>query len=47
MKEGLYHDEIEFQKTLFAMSEMMKVLYDDYLEQKRPILGESSKTKSE
>jgi hypothetical protein len=25
----------------------MKVLYDDYLERKRPILGESSKAKSE
>jgi hypothetical protein len=29
------------------MSEMVKVLYDDYLERKRPILGESSKFKSE
>ena len=29
------------------MSEMVKVLYDDYLEQKRSILGESSKDKSE
>jgi hypothetical protein len=29
------------------MSEMMKVLYDDYLEQKRPVLGEYSKGKSE
>ena len=29
------------------MSEMVKVLYDDYLERKRPILGESSKGKSE
>jgi hypothetical protein len=29
------------------MSEMVKDLYDDYLEQKRPILGESSKEKSE
>jgi hypothetical protein len=32
LKEGLSHDEIEFQKTFFAMSEMVKVLYDDYLE---------------
>jgi hypothetical protein len=31
-KEGLSHDEKEFRKTFFAMSEMMKVLYDDYLE---------------
>jgi hypothetical protein len=29
------------------MSEMMKVLYDDYLERKRLVLGESSKGKSE
>jgi hypothetical protein len=29
------------------MSEMVMVLYDDYLEWKRPILGESSKAKSE
>ena len=29
------------------MSEMMKVLYDDYLERKRPVLGESSKGKNE
>jgi hypothetical protein len=29
------------------MSEMMKVLYDDYLERKRPVLSESSKGKSE
>jgi hypothetical protein len=29
------------------MSEMVKVLYDDKLERKRPILGESSKAKSE
>jgi hypothetical protein len=46
-EEGLYHDEKEFRKTFFAMSEMMKVLYEDYLEQKRPVLGESSKVKSE
>jgi hypothetical protein len=46
-KEGLSHNEIEFQKSFFPMSEMVKVLYDDYLERKRPILGESSKSKSE
>ena len=46
-EEGLSHDEKEFQKTFFAMSEMMKVLYDDYLEWKRSNLGESSKVKSE
>jgi hypothetical protein len=31
-EEGLSHEEKEFQKTFFAMSEMMKVLYEDYLE---------------
>jgi hypothetical protein len=31
-KGRLSQDEKEFQKTLFAMSEMMKVLYEDYLE---------------
>jgi hypothetical protein len=31
-KEGLSHDKIEFRKTFFAMPEMEKVLYDDYLE---------------
>jgi hypothetical protein len=46
-EEGLSHDEKEFRKTFFAMSEMMKVLYEDYLEWKRPNLGESSKVKSE
>jgi hypothetical protein len=46
-KEGLSQDEKEFQKTFLAMSEMVKVLYEDYLEQKRPNLGESSKGKIE
>jgi hypothetical protein len=46
-KEGLSHEEKEFRKTFFTMSKMMKGLYDDYLEQKRPILGESSKVKNE
>jgi hypothetical protein len=45
-KEGLSHEEKEFQKNFFAMSGMVKVLYDDYLDRKRPILGESSKVKS-
>jgi hypothetical protein len=36
-----------FEKIFFAMSKMMKVLYEDYLEWKRPNLGESSKFKSE
>jgi hypothetical protein len=46
-EEGLSQDEKEFRKTFFVMSEVMKVLYDDYLERKRPNLGESSKGKSE
>jgi hypothetical protein len=46
-EEGISHIEIEFQKTYFTMSEMVKVLYDDYLEWKRSILGEYSKAKSE
>jgi hypothetical protein len=43
MEEGMSENKIEVQKTLFAMSEMVKVLYEDYLEQKRPFQGESSK----
>jgi hypothetical protein len=31
-EEGLSRDDKEFRKTLFSMSEMMKVLYEDYLE---------------
>jgi hypothetical protein len=46
-EEGLSHDEKQFRKIFFTMSEMMKVLYEDYLEWKRPVLGESSKVKSE
>jgi hypothetical protein len=46
-EEGLSLDEKEFQKTFLAMSEMVKVLYEDYLERKRPVLGKSSKGKSE
>ena len=42
-EEGLSQNEREFQNTFFSMSEMVKVLYDDYLERKRPIQGESSK----
>jgi hypothetical protein len=41
-EEGLSQNE-EFQRNLFAMLEMVKVLYDDYLEQKRSVQGESSK----
>jgi hypothetical protein len=42
-KEGLSQQEREFQRTFFAMSKMVKVLYEDYLERKRPVQGESSK----
>ena len=42
-KEGMSQNEIELQKNLFAMSYMVKVLYEDYLERKRPFQGESSK----
>jgi hypothetical protein len=31
-KGGLSDEEKEFRKTFSAMSEMMKVLYEDYLE---------------
>jgi hypothetical protein len=31
-EEGLYQDEKEFWKTFLAMSEMVKVLCEDYLE---------------
>jgi hypothetical protein len=31
-KEGLYQDEKDMRKTLFAMAEMVKVLYEEYLE---------------
>jgi hypothetical protein len=46
LKEVFSNDEKEFQKSFFAMSEMMKVLYEDYLEWKRPNLGEYSQVKS-
>jgi hypothetical protein len=46
-EEGISQDEKDFRKTLFAMSEMVQVLYEDYLERKRPVLGNSSKGKSE
>jgi hypothetical protein len=46
-EERLSQDEKEFRKAFFSMSEMMKVLYEDYLEWKKPNLGESSKGKRE
>jgi hypothetical protein len=30
----------KFEKTFFSLSEMVKVLYDDLLERKKPVLGE-------
>jgi hypothetical protein len=33
-EEGISQDEKEFWKTFLAMSEMVEVLYEDYLEQK-------------
>jgi hypothetical protein len=46
-EEGISQDEKEFWKTFLAMLEMVKVLYKDYLEWKRLVLGDSSKGKSE
>jgi hypothetical protein len=38
----------EFEKSFFSMSEMVRVLYDDFLERKKPIIGEIfTKYKSE
>jgi hypothetical protein len=42
-KEGLSQDEKDMRKTLFSMSEMVKVLYEDYLERKRSVQEKSSK----
>jgi hypothetical protein len=42
-EEGMSQNEIKCQKTLFTMSEMVKVLYEDYLEHNRHFQGESSK----
>ena len=41
--EGLSQDEKDMRKTLFTMSEMVKVLYQDYLERKRSVQGKTSK----
>ena len=43
LEEGMSLNEIELQNTLFTMSEMVKVLYEYYLEPKRPFQGEYSK----
>jgi hypothetical protein len=42
-KEGLSQDEKDMRKTLFAMVEMVKVLYEDYLERKRLVQEKASK----
>jgi hypothetical protein len=42
-KEELSQDEKDMRKTLFSMSEMVKVLYEDYLEWKRSIQVKTSK----
>jgi hypothetical protein len=42
-EEGLSQNEREFQNTFFSMSKMVKVLYDDFLEQKKLFQGEYSK----
>jgi hypothetical protein len=46
-EEEISHEEKDFQKTFSTMSEMVKFLYDDYLEWKRSILGVSFKVKNE
>jgi hypothetical protein len=43
VKEGLSQDEKDMQKNLFSMSEMVRVLYEDYLEQKRSVQWKYSK----
>jgi hypothetical protein len=40
---GLSQDEKEFINSVFAMSEMVKVLYEDYLERKRSAQVKASK----
>jgi hypothetical protein len=42
-EEVLSQNEREFQRNLFVLSEMVNVLYDDYLEWKRPFQGEYEK----
>ena len=40
---GISQDEKEFINSVFAMSEMVKVLYEDYLERKRLVQEKDSK----
>ena len=42
-KEGISQDNKDIRKTLFSMAEMVKVLYEEYLERKRSVQGKSSK----
>jgi hypothetical protein len=42
-KEELSQDEKDMRKTLFAMSKMVKVLYEDCLERKRSVQDKASK----
>jgi hypothetical protein len=41
-EEGVSQQERNFQRTFFSMLEMVKLLYEDYLEWKRPVQGEYS-----
>jgi hypothetical protein len=45
--EGMSQEDKDFRKTFHAMSEMVTVLYEDYLQRTRPVLGNTSKGKSE
>jgi hypothetical protein len=40
---GLSQDEKEFRNSVFSMAEMVKVLYEDYLERKRSVQVKASK----
>jgi hypothetical protein len=40
---GLSQDEKKFRDSVFSMAEMVKVLYEDYLEQKSMVQVEASK----
>jgi hypothetical protein len=41
----LSQDEKEFRNSVFSMSEMVKVFYEDYLERKRSVQEKDSKKK--
>ena len=40
---GLSQNEKEFRDSVFAMAEMVKVLYEDYLERKSTVQAKTSK----